>query len=224
MKNDSITASPPKQKGMFRVRVQGFNGAKAEFASMSAKLEQIVASELEAGAREWVAGAQRDAPVDQGTLKRLITYKPVGQFQHEIVSQAFYAPFIEFGTKGRYKPIPGTEAIAAQFRGYKGGDFMQLLRMIVRWVRRKGITGTYSVKTRRRTGNKINQFAEDYSAAWPIAMSILKNGIHPHPHFFKQAEVVWPKIIRNIERRLAKETKVAVIMPGGIRRPEIKTI
>jgi hypothetical protein len=142
----------------------------------------------------------------------------------EIVAQKFYAPFMEFGTKGKYTPIPGTEEIAAQFKGYKGGDFMNLLRMIVRWVRRKGLTGTYSVKTQRRKGSKINQFAEDYSAAWPIALSILKNGINPHPYFFKQGDVVWPQMISRMQKALQKETKVSVILPGDIKRPNITTI
>ena len=172
---------------MFKVKVTGLAGLKAEFASMSKELPDIVSGELETMSQEWVKLAKTDAPADQGALRGSITYYPAGPMKYEIVAQKFYAPFMEFGTKGKYQPIPGTEAIAAEFKGYKGGDFMELLRMIVRWVKRKGITGTYSVKTRRRTGNKINQFAEDYSAAWPIAMSILKNGVNPHPFFFKQA-------------------------------------
>lgn len=209
---------------MFKVRITGMNGLKAEFASASDKIEKITATEVRAMAQDWVAGAQRDAPVDEATLKRLITYEQVSSLTYRVVSQAQYSPFMEFGTKGKYRPIPGTEAIAAQFKGFKGGDFMQLLRAIVRWVRRKGITGTYSVKTKRRTGNKINQFAEDYSAAWPIALSILKHGVSPHPFFFKQGDIVWPQMVRRIEQQLAKLTKVSVILPGQINKPRIITV
>jgi len=168
--------------------------------------------------------AKTDAPADQGALRGSITYYPAGPMKYEIVAQKFYAPFMEFGTKGKYQPIPGTESIAAQFKGYKGGDFMELLRMIVRWVKRKGITGTYSVKTRRRTGNKVNQISEDYSAAWPIAMSILKNGVSPHPFFFKQMHIVWPQMVRNVERRIAQVSKVKVELPSQATRPQIVTI
>ena len=209
---------------MFKVKVTGLAGLKAEFASMAKELPDIVSGELETMSQEWVKLAKTDAPADQGALRGSITYYPAGPMKYEIVAQKFYAPFMEFGTKGKYQPIPGTEAIAAEFKGYKGGDFMELLRMIVRWVKRKGITGTYSVKTRRRTGNKVNQIAEDYSAAWPIAMSILKNGVNPHPFFFKQMHIVWPKMVRNVESRIAQVSKVKVELPSNVTRPQIVTI
>ena len=209
---------------MFKVKVTGLAGLKAEFASMAKELPDIVSGELETMSQEWVKLAKTDAPADQGALRGSITYYPAGPMKYEIVAQKFYAPFMEFGTKGKYTPIPGTEAIAAEFKGYKGGDFMELLRMIVRWVKRKGITGTYSVKTRRRTGNKVNQIAEDYSAAWPIAMSILKNGVNPHPFFFKQMHIVWPQMVRNVESRIAQVSKVKVELPSNVTRPQIVTI
>ena len=209
---------------MFKVKVTGMADLKAEFASMAKELPDIVSGELETMSQEWVKLAKTDAPADQGALRGAITYYPAGLMKYEVVAQKFYAPFMEFGTKGKYQPIPGTESIAAEFKGYKGGDFMELLRMIVRWVKRKGITGTYSVKTRRRTGNKINQFAEDYSAAWPIAMSILKNGVNPHPFFFKQMHIVWPKMVRNVESRIAQVSKVKVELPSNVTRPQIVTI
>jgi HK97 gp10 family phage protein len=216
---------------MFKVKITGISSIEKQFTAAAEKIKDTVEQEMQAAAQDWVAGAVRDAPVDQGALKQSISYKKTGTqtgsgtlISFEIVAQRFYAPFVEFGTKGKYLPIPGTEKIAAEFKGYKGGDFMQLLRMILRWVKRKGITGTYSVKTRRRTGSKINQFAEDYSAAWPIALSILKNGISPHPYFFKQQEIVWPAMIKRIQRVLQKDTKVSVIAPGDIFRPRIITI
>lgn len=232
---------------MFKVKVTGLAGLKAEFASMSKELPDIVSGELETMSQEWVKLAKTDAPADQGALRGAITYYPAGPMKYEIVAQKFYAPFMEFGTKGKYQPIPGTESIAAQFKGYKGGDFMDLLRMIVRWVARKGITGTYStgLKTAkggksfrrnasgqivesgsrgRRLGSKVNRYAEDYAAAWPIAMSILKNGVNPHPFFFKQMHIVWPKMVRNVESRIAQVSKVKVELPSNVTRPQIVTI
>lgn len=209
---------------MFRASLKGLKGMQQQFASASKNLSKILSAEIQAGAADFVSGARRDVPIDQGALKGAISYYMDGEFDAVIVAQKFYAPFMEFGTKGKYQPIPGTEAIAAAFKGYKGGDFMDLLRMIVRWVARKGISGRYSVKTRKRVGNKIDRLAEDYSAAWPIALSILKNGVTPHPFFFKQQETVWPEMIRRIEAKLKSEMKVSVILPGDIRRPKIVTI
>lgn len=215
----------------FDVRIKGVGQLQKHFLTASENVKKVCEQEVQAAGQDWVAGAVRDAPVDQGALKSSISAK--GSDTHtaassliavEIVAQKFYAPFMEFGTKGKYTPIPGTEEIAAQFKGYKGGDFQDLLRMIVRWVRRKGITGTYSVKTQRRKGSKISQFAEDYKAAWPVALSILKNGIRPHPFFFKQGDVVWPQMIKRMQAALQKETKVSVIASGDINRPNITTI
>lgn len=209
---------------MFKVELKGLGDIKKQFASASKDVKQIVAAEVQAGAAEFVSGARRDAPIDQGALKGSITYYMDSELSAVVVAQKFYAPFMEFGTKGKYKPIPGTEAIAAAFKGYKGGDFMELLRQIVRWVKRKGISGVYSVKTRKRTGSKINRLAEDYAAAWPIAMSILKYGVKPHPYFFKQMEIVWSKMVERIRRQLEGKSKVSVIMPGDIKRPKIVTV
>jgi hypothetical protein len=204
---------------MFKVKLQGIGAVKAAFASASKNLVYVVDSELDAMSTEWVTGAKRDAPVDQGRLKNAISKYRAGELKYEIVAQVFYAPFMEFGTKGKYKPIPGTEQIAAQFKGYKGGDFMELLRMIVRWVKRKGITGRYSVKTRKRVGSKIDQLAEDYAAAWPIAVSILKKGISPHPFFFKQQHDVWPRMIQRITRRMANIQK-----QGNVDNPTFRKV
>lgn len=205
---------------MFRVKVTGVTGLKAQFEAETEKIESVVSQELREMAKEWVRLAKTDAPADQGALMGAISYFEKSPLSFEVVAQKFYAPFMEFGTKGKYRPIPGTEAIAAQFKGFKGGDFQELLRMIVRWVHRKGIAGTYSVKTRKRTGSKVNQFAEDYSVAWPIAMSILKKGVSPHPFFFKQMHIVWPQMIRNVKQRM--EVKAKVTVPGELWRPQIK--
>ncbi len=209
---------------MFKVKVTGVTQLQTEFRSITKDLPMIVSQELRSMGADWVVGAVKDAPKDEGRLKGSISYYMVDDYTLEVVAQAFYAPFMEFGTKGRYRPIPGTEAIASQFKGYKGGDFMDLLRNIVRWVKRKGIAGRYSVKTKRRLGSRIDRIAEDYAVAWPIALSILRNGLHPHPFFFKQMDVVWPKFIRQVNKRIEQRTKVSVVMPGDITRPRIVTI
>lgn len=215
----------------FNVKVKGLASLQKQILTASEEVRSVCEKEVQAAGQDWVAGAVRDAPVDQGALKSAISFKQSDTHTAsgsliavEIVAQKFYAPFVEFGTKGRYQPIPGTEDIAAQFKGHKGGDFQELLRNIVRWVKRKGIAGTYSVKTQRRTGSKINQLAEDYGAAWPIAMSILKNGIHPHPFFFKQGDTVWPDLIRRMQATLQSKTKVSVIAASDISKPNIRTI
>lgn len=208
----------------FKVTVKGLNGLQANLAATTTDIRQIIAQEVERGAQNWRELAVKDAPVNEGTLKGAISYRMESEYVAEIVCQVFYAPFMEFGTKGKYRPIPGTEQIAQQFKGFKGGDFQTFLRNIVKWVRRKGLAGRFSVKTRRRLGNRGVQQIEDLSVAWPIAISILRRGVTPHPFFFKQQEVVWPKMLRNMERRIRQVSKVNVTLPGAVKRPKIVTI
>jgi hypothetical protein len=206
---------------MFSVSIKGLKDFKREIASASKEVKQIVSAEVQSAGAEFTSLARRDVPIDQAKLKSAISYYNVADLSVGIVAQTFYAAFMEFGTKGKYRAIPGTEEIAASFKGYKGGDFMELLRSIAAWVKRKGIAGRYSVKTRKRVGNKSDRQKEDLSAAWPIALSILKNGINPHPFFYKQTEIVWPKMISRIEKALKNQTKVSVILPGELRKPKI---
>lgn len=208
---------------MFKVSIQGMQGVKAQFVAASERVAVIVGEEIEKMAGDWVLGAVQDAPVDQGKLKGSISFSLEGS-QAIIVAQTFYAPFIEFGTKGKYLPIPGTEAIAQQFQGMKGGNFQEMLKFIELWVARKGIAGTYSTKTRKRTGGKALQSSQNKSAAFAIALSILKHGLTPHPFFFKQQEIVWPIMIARIKQRIESGSRVSVIAPGEIYRPKIVTI
>jgi bacteriophage HK97-gp10 putative tail-component len=212
---------------MFKVSLTGLNQVKAQFESEMGNITKIVSDEVNAMAQDWVAGAVRDAPVDQGALKQAISFKPVSgaDIAVEIVAQKFYAPFLEFGTKGKYRPIPGTEAIAAQFKGYKGGDIQEMITMIARWIRKKGTShakrprfgrqGKYDQKSQE------DQFKADFNLAWPLVLYILKNGINPHPYFFKQQEIVWPAMIKRITSRIETKSRITVIAPGDINKPRI---
>lgn len=207
----------------FTATIKGLTGFQQQFISAAEDIKSVVSNEIFAASQQFVSGAIRDAPKDTGFLAGSIKFLQ-NELVAEIQASSEYAPFMEFGTKGKYQPIPGTEQIAAQFKGTSTGTFMDLMRNIVRWVKRKGIAGIYSVKTRRRLGSKINQLAEDYKVAWPIALSILRNGVTPHPFFFKQQEIVWPEMVKRVGVKLKAHLKVNVIMPGEIFRPKIITI
>lgn len=63
---------------------------------------------------------------------------------------------------------------------------------IALWVKRKGLAGTYSIKTsgknqtHRRKGTRAKQDAQDLSLAWAIAISIARKGTKAK-HVFQQA-------------------------------------
>lgn len=191
---------------MVEVKLDGLEEIKKFFQGLPEVVQEISDAEIEEGLREFVLLAKRDAPADMGRLRGSINYAKIGVGSFEVFAQSAYAAYMEFGTKGNYRPVPGAEQVAAQFRGRGEGTFKQMVRAITEWVRRKGIAGRYSVRTRRRIGNKASQQSEDLSAAWPIVMSIMKNGVKAHPYFFKPQGIVVPKIMNRIEQRVKELT------------------
>lgn len=137
------------------------------------------------------------APKDEGHLKGSIEAVPGnGNLEASIVVATNYAAYMEFGTRkfaAKYVATlpPDWQVYAATFKGRGGGNFAEMLRSIMEWVRRKGlgsgfggpigVTGTYSIKTRKRTGSKSVQQRENEQAAYVIARSILINGVRPQP-------------------------------------------
>jgi len=185
-----------------KVEIEGFGALKTLFKELPSHIQDIADAEMEEGAREFVLNAKRDAPADVGRLRGAISYKKLSEADYEIFSQSAYAAYMEFGTKGNYRSIPGAEEVASKFHGKGEGTFKDMIRAIVNWVKRKGLAGRYSVKSKRRQGSKIDQLAEDYAAAWPIIMSILKHGVKPHPYFFKQQGIVIPKMMARINQKI----------------------
>lgn len=232
----------------FNVKVTGLAALQKQIETASEDVRQVCEQEVQAAGQDWVAGAVRDAPVDQGGLKSAISFKQSDTHTAadsliavEIVAQKFYAPFIEFGTKGKYTPIPGTEEIAAQFKDYKGGDIKEMRKAIERWVSRKGIhlegleqafgreqEQFLSLSARNRERKKrglkrITKKSRLDSVVFLIVRSILKNGISPHPYFFKQGDVVWPQLLKKMQNKLKSELK-APVLSQSIGRPNYSSI
>jgi hypothetical protein len=167
------------------VKVTGLKEVQAQVKAFQAKLEKVVDKEVQDTVDKWVKQARRDAPKNYGRLAGDITRKKNGTADHSMVSNASYSPYLEFGTKGNYKPIPGIDASQFKGKGEKGN--LSLYDAILEWVKKKQIAGRYSVKTRRRVGKKSDRQKENEQMAFAIMLSILKNGIKAQPFFFKQA-------------------------------------
>lgn len=147
----------------------------AEIQSETQKALKITAEDIE---QEAIA----KAPTDMGALRQSIFLESKDNgFKFNIGANVSYAPFLEFGTRTKVRVPAGFEALAAKFKGQKGGTFDEFLEAIEDWVKKKGITGVYSIKTRKRTGNKVNNAAEDKRVAFLIVMSILHKGINAQP-------------------------------------------
>lgn len=174
---------------MVKVNVIGLDSLKSRIDSASKELKTDVDAELQAAAFDFVALAKRDVASqggDRGTLLRSITQSKEGDMSYVVSANVFYAPFIEFGTKSKFNPYPGTEEFASQYKGVKGSGTLRLIDAIRGWVKRKRIA----------TGKEVDR------VAFLIARSIYKNGISPKPFFFKQITPVRNNLVQNVTRVL----------------------
>lgn len=174
---------------MIKANIIGLEKFKSQISTASKKVQTEVAGEIQASAMEFVAGAKKDLAAqggDRGTLLRSISYKQIETLTYEISANVFYAPFIEFGTKAKFNPYPGTEEFAAEYKNVKGTGAIKLIDAIKGWVKRKGIA----------SGKEIDR------VAFLIARSIYRTGIRPKPFFFKQITPVRENLYRRLNNIL----------------------
>lgn len=169
----------------FSFQVQGLDRLLKVFNELPKQVQKELQAELSITAKEIRDGAKRDAPADEARLKQSITVTEPSNLTFEIVAQTSYAGYLEFGTKTRTRIPAGLENIASQLKGPSGGQ-SNPIDALQQWVKRKGIAGTFSTKSRRRLGNKATKEQQDRQAAFIIWQKIRKYGIKPHPYFFKQ--------------------------------------
>jgi hypothetical protein len=68
------------------------------------------------------------------------------------------------------------------------------------WVRSKQLSGTYSVKTQRRTGAKDKRNFEDADVAYPIALAIIRKGIKAQPYLYPATVTANDNLIKKIKK------------------------
>jgi HK97 gp10 family phage protein len=184
------------------LKINGMDKLFNDLNKLSEKIKTEVALEMNASALNIQSNAKKNAPVNFGVLRnsiQLVEELGGGKLIYTVGSKLSYAPYIEFGTGGKVSIPNGYENFAQQFKGKQGGTFQQMLNALVEWVKRKGLVGTYSVKTQKRTGNKKIQSKQNESAAYAIAISILKKGLRPQPFLIPAYEQEIPKLKEKIK-------------------------
>jgi HK97 gp10 family phage protein len=185
----------------FTLKVQGLDRLQNVFHKLPATARKELKNELKITAAEIRDKAKQDAPTDEARLRQGITYKETGPLAFEIVAQTAYAGYLEFGTKTKTVIPQGLEEEAAKLKGPVAGQGNPL-EAIQKWVKRKGIAGTFSVKTRKLSRSK-SSLANIKQVAFLIWRSIRKFGIRPQPYFFKQV----PPAENKLRQRLANVIK-----------------
>ena len=191
---------------MINVNIIGYKQFQDSLKKMPATLRKEVGARVKASADQFRDLAIKDAPANVGFLRSQITVKEPtdGSLRYEVVSGSKYSAPMEFGTKSKFTPIPGIDA--SEFKGQpSGGSYYEFLNNILDWVKRKGIGGKYrgSIAAGNVTLSKKKQDTL-VKTAEAIAWSILKNGVKPHPFFFKQIPIVRRDLFRKIRNILSQ--------------------
>ena len=159
------------------------------------KIQKEVGAELKLAAQEVRRLAIKDAPANNGRLRNSIIVDQDGPLHHLTAVQNSYAAYQEWGTKSKIKIPAEITAYAAQFKGKSSSNEGGSLRLAIEaWVKRKGIGMSRSGPAMRRRGQGARDKANQKSIAFLIARKIAKEGIKPHPFFFKNVFFVRDKL------------------------------
>lgn len=173
---------------MLKANVIGLDSYLKRLQTASKTVQAEVSGEIGAAAMKFRDDAARTAVAnggDRGTLAKSISAQQNNLFNWTVAVGATYGAFVEFGTKGKARVPAGFEDVAARFKGFKGNGG-KLYDAIYQWVKRKGLTATYSVKTKRRSKFTKSEEKRTQQIAFLIARSIYRYGITPKPFFYPQ--------------------------------------
>ncbi len=167
----------------FNIKIDGLDKLQSSLDEKARSLEKEIDAEIGFACDEAVGYMQTDAPADQGFLRSHISKAKAALNDYEIVAQSDYAAYVEFGTRSKVQIPAGLEEVAASF---KGGNVSSLdaKEAIFNWCKRKGI---------------------DPKLWYAIYISIMVNGITPHPFFFHNFERVKKPLFERIQNILTVE-------------------
>lgn len=188
------------------IQVEGLDKLKKKLGAIPENVKFETDALLSSVAKNYEERAVNDAPKFDLALTGSISSGRVAEMEHEVVAPVFYAAYVEFGTKNRFKAIPGIDS--SQFKGSRGGTVTDLFTAILNWVKKKGIASRWSLKTHKPIKPTKNDIVNIQETAAAIAISILRHGINPHPFFFKQLPIAQEEVKSEmkevINRALAK--------------------
>ena len=185
---------------MLKANVIGLDSYLKRLQTAKKTVQAEVSGEIGDAALKFRDDAARTAVAnggDRGTLAKSISAQQNSPFNWTVAVGATYGAFVEFGTKGKARVPAGFEDVAAKFKGFNGNGG-KLYDAIYQWVKRKGITATYSVKTKRRTKSK-GEDKRTQQIAFLIARSIYRYGITPKPFFYMQVTPVRNQLFERIK-------------------------
>ena len=187
----------------FALNLSGMDNLTKRLKTIQDDLTKGVAEEISASTLKIERDAKRNAPVNVGTLRQSIhAESTLNGLTGKVIVDVPYGAYIEFGTGGKVSIPSGYESFASQFRGKSGGTMEEFIQALTLWVKRKGLAGTYSVKSGKRLGSKSIRQSQDEKLARFLAIKILRNGIRPQPFLIPAYENEKPLLFKRLTRLL----------------------
>lgn len=179
----------------FALDISGVKQISDAIKKMEKAATDGISQEMETAAINIQKAAKRKAPGNFGALKKSINVDIGSGLFKSVYSPLNYAPYVEFGTRGKVKIPPGYEGFAAQFKGKSGGTLKDLYEAILLYVKRKKIAQIHNTYTGRRS---TKQKDVEFAAKW-ISWLIIKNGVKPQPYLIPSYEEEKPKLIKRLK-------------------------
>jgi len=148
------------------VNIKGLDKLQDKISKLPKDLQEKVVDEIQAWGNEvnaeQIGLISQQKIQDNGALQQNTKARPEPNGV-ELVSNVYYAPYIEFGTGPKVKVPAELNDYASQFKGKKRGDFKTFVKALEAWLRRK-------------KGNP--------KFAYKAALNIIARGQEPRPYFF----------------------------------------
>ncbi len=164
--------------GSVSVRVTNLNDVLSDLNLKINEVKKDVQKEISTTANEIRNGAVQAAPTNLGHLRTSIEI----QYQNQMLSAWIgsnlkYAAAIEKGRRGGWLPFPP----------------------ILEWVKKKGIAGSFSIKTKKASKSKSSQAAVK-TAAYFIWKSIKEKGFKAKPFLGPAYDRAIPKFLVRLQQ------------------------
>jgi hypothetical protein len=195
------------------LNLKGFDALNKKLNGLPKVILEEIDGEIETGLKEVNQKQKSRAPYNDGALRQMNDYRKEKDGFHKLFNNAAHSVYVEFGTRGKVKTdILGNNLSAVAAEAYQKAKGMPksgvtFYEAILDWVKSKGITARYSVKTRKKLKSTASDDKRERQAAFMIMRYIKKHGVAPQPFFFNSWFEERPKINKRIGDALRRAIK-----------------
>ena len=160
------------------ITLKGFDQYAKKLQNASNGLAVEVDLEADATSQNVASRARLKAPLNDGTLRASIQPEKIRDGVYSVQAAANYAAYVEFGTRRRASVPADLQEYASQFKGSTGRSSEEAKAAIYEWCRKQGIPE---------------------ERWWGIFMSLMTNGMRPHPFLFNSLDEEEPLFFKRLQ-------------------------